>query len=119
MSNDNKKNISIPTISSVLFIIAAIFIAIGFFKLWVYQNPEYSWEGDLINAYVGGDAYNFIINANYAVAYFTLALLFNVTACSFAIINTLKINAEAQIMVLSNLVHRDEDIEENSAESGL
>lgn len=114
MNNNDKKKFSVPTISIILFVIATIFIIIGLYKILVYQNPENSWEGNLVNAYVGGDAYNFIINANYAVAYFTLALLFNVTACSFAIINTLKLNSEEQIKILSNLVENDENLEEHN-----
>lgn len=61
-----------PTISIVSFILAAIFTGIGFYKIFVYSNPEHSWE-TAQNVYVGGDAYNYIINSNYATAYFVLA----------------------------------------------
>lgn len=54
----------------ISFILAAIFTGIGFYKIFVYSNPEY---GTASNVYVGGDAYNYIINANYATAYFILA----------------------------------------------
>ena len=48
----------------------------GLFKMFAYENYERA-EGlvlgkENVNAYVGGDAYNFIINGNYATAYFTL-----------------------------------------------
>lgn len=56
----------------ISFIGAAISIGMGFYKLFAYSNPESSYL-DVINAYVGGDAYNYIINANYATAYFVLA----------------------------------------------
>ena len=35
-----------------------------------YYNSEYSSR--LVNAYVGGDAYNYIINGTYAIAFFVL-----------------------------------------------
>ncbi len=70
------------------FGLALIFIWTGMHKLYVYTNDE---DGDNVqNAYVGGDAYNFIINAGYATAYFVLALIFVVLACTFLICNHLK-----------------------------
>lgn len=60
---------------SILFYFSAvIFVIVGFYKMHRYDNSEYSIEK--INVYVGGDAYNYIINANYATAYFVLALIF-------------------------------------------
>lgn len=38
----------------------------------VYESGEYSWS-KAVNTYVGGDAYNYIINANYATGYFVLS----------------------------------------------
>lgn len=62
-------------ISCGSFGISLIFICIGFDKLLRYKNGDvYPYE--LHNAYVGGDAYNYIINGNYATAYFVLATLF-------------------------------------------
>lgn len=46
-----------------------IFVLQGFNKMFRYDDS--SW--DPVNAYVGGDAYNFIINGTYATAYFVLA----------------------------------------------
>lgn len=40
--------------------------------MFVFENGEYLWS-EPVNAYVGGDAYNYIINANYAIGYFVLA----------------------------------------------
>lgn len=37
------------------------------------------------NAYVGGDAYDYIINGTYATSYFVLALLFAVLAVGFIV----------------------------------
>lgn len=53
----------------------------------------YSYEengGAKINAYVGGDAYKYIINANYATAYFVLALIFTIIGCTLLICNVLQ-----------------------------
>lgn len=56
----------------VVFLLAAvIFIGMGFDKIYSYENPEDSWR-EHKNAYVGGDAYNYIINGTYATAYFVL-----------------------------------------------
>ena len=60
-------------IVGVIFIIVAfIFIFIGFDKMNNYYNNE-DYPRRNKNAYVGGDAYNYIINGTYATAYFTLA----------------------------------------------
>lgn len=66
----------------ISYICSIIFIGIGFSKLFVYENPDY---GDSVNAYVGGDAYNYIINGNYATAYFTLAILCSMIGSTFII----------------------------------
>ena len=39
-----------------------------------------------INAYVGGDAYNYIINGNYATAYFVLAVGLALICMGFLIV---------------------------------
>jgi|GEM_PF-5671461 len=65
--------------SALLYVVSVIFIFFGFDKIHNYENPEDTFA-DPVNAYVGGDAYNYIINANYAAAYFTLATLFAVVA---------------------------------------
>lgn len=43
----------------------------GYDKITNYYNSDYSMLNK--NAYVGGDAYNYIINGTYAAAYFVLA----------------------------------------------
>lgn len=56
----------------ILFaIIGVIFIWMGFSKKNNYSNPDsdYSYEDEYINSYVGGDAYNYIINGTYFTAY--------------------------------------------------
>lgn len=54
------------SIISVLF--GGIFWCIGFYKLLAYDSGEYE-PYTTTNAYVGGDAYNFIINASYFTAF--------------------------------------------------
>lgn len=55
----------------VLIVIGISFITVGFDKMTNYENSEYSW-GKHVNAYVGGDAYNYIINGTYFTGYSVL-----------------------------------------------
>lgn len=64
------------TFSLVASIASAL---MGFYKMYIYDNPD-SYYATKINVYVGGDAYNYIINAGYATAFFTLASLFMIAA---------------------------------------
>ncbi len=58
---------------AVLFLLLGVIWGIlGFNKLTVYENSEYYWE-DNQNAYVGGDAYNYIINGTYFSGYSSLS----------------------------------------------
>jgi hypothetical protein len=67
------KNKLLWLILGIASAVTAVFpLIIGFNKLLAYDNGEY-YPYVPVNAYVGGDAYNFIINANYASAYFILA----------------------------------------------
>lgn len=52
----------------VIAIIGLIFIFVGFDKKNNYENSDYVW-GEYKNAYVGGDAYNYIINGTYFTGY--------------------------------------------------
>lgn len=61
-----------------LFFLAIVFVILfgvvtykGYDKLTNYYNSEFGVLNK--NAYVGGDAYNYIINGTYAAAYFVLA----------------------------------------------
>lgn len=72
----------------VNFVIAGIFILIGFYKIYAYSYEEYGENN--VNAYVGGDAYNYIINANYATAYFVLALVFTIIGSTLLICNVIQ-----------------------------
>lgn len=57
---------------SVLFFLGSVAsLSMGFYKMFAYENSEYSFATKT-NVYVGGDAYNYIINGTYATAYFVL-----------------------------------------------
>lgn len=82
--------------SSIIFfyVLSTISTVIGFYKLWVYESPEDSVYGSSVgvNAVVGGDAYNFMINATTAVAYFVVALIFVVIASALLITKSIRDN---------------------------
>ena len=65
-----------------LFVVALIFYLIagamlykGYDKVTNYYNSEYSTANN-VNAYVGGDAYTYIINGNYSTGFFVLSMGF-------------------------------------------
>lgn len=90
MSDDVKNNkFSFPVFSIVTYIISTVFIGLGFHKMFAYNNGE-SYPYKLVNAYVGGDAYNYIINANLATAYFILALIFVLLGSTVAVVMAIK-----------------------------
>ena len=51
-----------------------------------YENPESSYR-EHVNAYVGGDAYNYIINGTHATAFFVLTTMFVLAAIGLLIIH--------------------------------
>ena len=78
------------TFFSILgFIGVIVSVSMGFYKMFVYENEDNSYFGESINAYVGGDAYNYIINSSYAIGYFVLALMCMVFACTMLILNNI------------------------------
>jgi hypothetical protein len=70
----------------ILYIASLIFICLGFHKLYAYENSEY---GETVNAYVGSDAHNFIINTGYATSFFILALILSIVATGLLILDKL------------------------------
>ncbi|WP_149426792.1 MULTISPECIES: hypothetical protein [Exiguobacterium] len=102
------KNYLIFSIS--IFLLAfVVFLGIGFHKLTVYENPssddEYTFtdEEDSVNAYVGGDAYNYIINASQATAYFVLAGFSLLSAISLFILNAIQMNNRNEKSIVKEL----------------
>ena len=69
-------------------ILAFVTLCMGFNKLWRYDSgDEYGF--DAVNAYVGGDAYNYIINGTHAIAYFVLTTMFVLLAIGLLILHYL------------------------------
>lgn len=58
-------------VAVILFVVAIIMLYKGYDKMTNYSNSSYR---DHVNVYVGGDAYNYIINGNYATGFFVLAI---------------------------------------------
>jgi len=56
----------------IFYLISGIMLYKGYDKMTNYYHSEYSTSNN-VNAYVGGDAYNYIINGNYATGFFVLA----------------------------------------------
>lgn len=79
--------------SVISFLSSAFFIYQGYDKLTNYYNSETLTNLNK-NAYVGGDAYNYIINGNYATGFFVLALLCMVVGFGCLILRQLKINGD-------------------------
>lgn len=55
-------------IGTVFLLVSIVFASKGFDKKDSYYNSD-SYYAKTINAYVGGDAYNYIINAGYFAGY--------------------------------------------------
>lgn len=60
----------------------------GFDKMFRYDSGD-SYPHKYVNTYVGGDAYNYIINGTYATAYFVLTAMFVLAAIGLVIIHYL------------------------------
>ena len=61
---------------AIIFLIAGVIcFGIGLYKYSVYESHEKSYYSSK-NAYVGGDAYNYIINANYFTGWSVLGACF-------------------------------------------
>lgn len=71
--------------SITLYFVSCIFIGLGFHKLYAYDPSSY----EPINAYVGGDAYNYIINMGFATSLFIVALILSMVATGVLIYSRL------------------------------
>ncbi|MCD7819685.1 MAG: zinc ribbon domain-containing protein [Lachnospiraceae bacterium] len=58
----------------------------GINKMTRYNSGDY-YPYETINAYVGGDAYNYIINGTYSTAFFVLTTMFWLMAIGLIIIH--------------------------------
>ena len=83
--------VALLILSIVFLVISWSFYSQGTDKKENYYNSDYSSLNK--NAYVGGDAYNYIINGNYSTGYYVLSMGFFISGisclCSSAIIGTL------------------------------
>lgn len=81
---ENNYNNKWKGISLLCLLGTAISIGMGFYKMLVYSEGEVLFNPyryiEPVNYYVGADAYNLIINAGYATAYFTLAAVFMIAS---------------------------------------
>jgi len=68
--------------STVYFVFAFFAGAYALYKGIIY--------GGGINTYVGGDAYNFIINANKFVGWMVVALIFTLIGCTVMVVNAIQ-----------------------------
>ena len=69
-------------LSGISFAGSAITLWFGFDKMLNYVNDEHFWA-DPHNMYVGGDAYNYIINGNYATGFFVLTAMLALMGVGF------------------------------------
>lgn len=58
----------------------------GFDKMFNYDSGD-TYPYKYVNAYVGGDAYNYIINGTYATAFFVLTAMFVLAAIGLMVIH--------------------------------
>ena len=58
----------------------------GLDKMFRYDSGD-SYPHKYVNAYVGGDAYNYIINGTYATAFFVLTALFVLAAIGLVVVH--------------------------------
>ena len=80
-----KKNKMWAILSGIMFGISIIPFYKGYDKMTNYYSSD-SYSILNKNAYVGGDAYNYIINAGYATAFFVLAVGFALVGVGFLIV---------------------------------
>lgn len=82
----------------------------GVDKLTNYSSSDYG----SINAYVGGDAYNYIINGTHTTAFFVLTTMFVIAAIGFLIIHFLSLN---RVVVSEKEVINDQNFNETQLKS--
>lgn len=97
-------------LSAVMFIVSSVMIYLGYDKIANYYSNDVSSLSK--NSYVGGDAYNYIINGTRSISFFVLATMFAILGVSFIMIGYLdKISNIRQSERIINLL---EGLNENS-----
>lgn len=99
-------------VAVVMYILAAVMLYKGHDKMTNYVNSEF-YHIDDVNAYVGGDAYNYIINGNYATGFFVLSMGFMVVGTMFIGIGVI-INNIPETVMNDKIVVKEETDEEIS-----
>lgn len=92
----------------VMIVLSVIPLFMGFYKMFAYSESY-----PPVNAYVGGDAYNFIINSNYATGFFvlTVGLLIAGLVCMLIGVNVEKLEeVKMQTQALKEINFRVKDI---------
>lgn len=81
---EKKVIVKICMISSIILLLLAIScIGMGFNKMLNYKNSD-TYPYKSVNAYVGGDAYNYTINASYFTGYVSLGGCLLIASSIFA-----------------------------------
>ena len=76
----SEKKLSVWCILAICSLVGALITFImGVYKMAIYDSGDY-YPYSPQNAYVGGDAYNYIINGTYATAFFVLTAMFVLAA---------------------------------------
>lgn len=89
--------------SGITFVVSAVFFGLGLDKMFNYDNGEY-YPYEYHNAYVGGDAYNYIINGNYATGFFVLATMFALLGIGFIALYYMSkmVNGQEKLLALNS-----------------
>ena len=109
------KKASIWSILSGCSLVCSLFTLYkGIDKMTNYYNSE-NYPSLNVNAYVGGDAYNYIINGTYATAFFVLTAMFVLAAIGLMILHYI---AKEKPVLPPHAVQKNviEDIESNLPE---
>ncbi len=87
-------------LSIISFIASIVLLGLGMDKMFNYDNGEF-YPYEYHNAYVGGDAYNFIINGNYATGFFVLTAISTLMGVGFIAIYYLSKIANGHVQLLA------------------
>lgn len=89
-------------LSGISFVLTTVFLGLGLDKMFNYNSGEY-YPYEYHNAYVGGDAYNYIINGNYATGFFVLGSMFALMGIGFITLYYLSKIVDGQSKALAGL----------------
>lgn len=102
-----EKHTALTTWIVIFAIVSCICLGVGLYKMCIYRNADSFLSTQNVhegyekvtaqilgatNAYVGSDAYNYIINANYTTGFFVLSMFFGLTSVGLGIIKAIKSN---------------------------